>query len=70
MRDKIKTEIDEKSKAKDILSLEIEAENKRKERLEAEEAENTIKRHNWQYMAIIMSILFLFVLLAALGVLN
>ena len=70
LRNKIKLEIDEKSKAKDVLALEIDAENKRIERAELEEKEETIKRHNWQYMAIIVSILALFILLAALGVLK
>ena len=68
LRNKIKIEIDEKSKAKDVLSLEIDAENKRVERLALEEKEKTIKRHNWQYMAIVMAILSLFILLAALGI--
>ena len=68
LRNKIKLEIEEKSKAKDVLALEIEAENKRVERAELEEKEETIKRHNWQYMAIIVSILALFILLAAMGI--
>lgn len=68
LRDKIKKDIDEKSKAKDVLLLEIENENKRAERLAQEEAEAIQKRHNWQYMAIIIGILSLFSLLAVLGV--
>ena len=68
LRNKIKADIDEKSKAKDVLALEIDAEDKRIERAALEEEQNTIKRHNWQYMAIIMAILSLFILLAALGI--
>jgi tetratricopeptide (TPR) repeat protein len=67
---KAKLEADEKSKAKDILSVEIDAENKRKERLEKEEEEETNRRHNWQYMGIIFGIISLFILLAALGLFN
>jgi tetratricopeptide (TPR) repeat protein len=65
---KTKKEFDEKSKAKDLLALEIDGENKRKEAQELLEKEETNKRHNWQYMGIIMAILGLFTLLAAFGV--
>lgn len=64
---KVKAELDEKGKSKDILAAEIDAENKRKERLEKEETEETNRRHNWQYMGIIVSIITLFMLLAGLG---
>lgn len=67
---KAKTEADEKSRAKDILSVEIDAENQRKERLEKEEAEERNRRHNWQYMGIVFGIVTLFILLAALGLFN
>lgn len=67
---KTKDALNEKSKAKDVLSLEIDAENKRKERLAREEEENTQKRHNWQYMGIVMGIIALFTLLAAVGIFN
>jgi tetratricopeptide (TPR) repeat protein len=67
---KAKIDADEKSKAKDILSVEIDAENKRKERLEKAEAEETNRKHNWQYMGIILGIVTLFILLAALGLFN
>jgi len=70
LKNKIKAELDEKSKAKDLLTLEIDTENKRAERQAKEEAEETIKRHNWQYMAIIIAIISLFSLLAVLGVFN
>jgi hypothetical protein len=67
---KLKIEIEEKRKEKDLLALEINSEEKRKERLRIEEIENTTKRHNWQYMAIIVAITTLFIFLAAFGVLN
>lgn len=67
---KARIEEEEKSKAKDILSVEIDAENKRKERLEKEEAEATRIKHNWQYMGIVLSIMSLFILLAIVGIFN
>ena len=67
---KTKDELNEKSKAKDVLALEIDSENRRKERLAKEEEENTQKRHNWQYMGIVMGIVALFTLLAAVGIFN
>jgi tetratricopeptide (TPR) repeat protein len=70
LKNKIKGELDEKGKAKDLLTLEIETENKRAERQAQEAAEETIKRHNWQYMAIIIAIISLFSLLAVMGVFN
>jgi tetratricopeptide (TPR) repeat protein len=67
---KAKTLLEEKSKAKDILAFEIDAESKRKERLDKEQEEKTRVRHNWQYMGIVMSIVSLFVLLATIGIFN
>jgi tetratricopeptide (TPR) repeat protein len=67
---KAKTLLEEKSKAKDILAFEIDAENNRKERIEKEAAEATRIKHNWQYMGIVLSILFLFILLATIGIFN
>lgn len=67
---KAKLDAEEKSRAKDILSLEITAENQRKERLEKEEAEARNRRHNWQYMGIVFGIVTLFILLAVLGLFN
>ncbi|MGF2414251.1 MAG: hypothetical protein ACQUYJ_18100, partial [Ferruginibacter sp.] len=61
---------EEKSKAKDVLAVEIDTENKRKERLDAEAAEATKARHNWQYMGIVLGIISLFVLLATFGLFN
>ncbi len=65
---KAKAEADEKSKAKDILAVEIDTEKKRKERVEREEADATTARHNWQYMGIVLAILSLFILLALTGI--
>jgi tetratricopeptide (TPR) repeat protein len=67
---KAKTLLEEKSRAKDILALEIEAENKRKKQLEAAEEEAITLRHNWQYTGIVTSIVILFILLAILGFFN
>lgn len=67
---KMKLQAEEKAKAKDILAVEIDAENKRKERIAKEEEEAMLKRHNWQYMGIVLSIFSLFVLLATLGLFN
>lgn len=70
LRDQLQKQIDEKSKAKDVLFLEIENANKRAERLAKEEEEATIKRHNWQYMGIMIAIFTLFSLLIVFGVLS
>jgi tetratricopeptide (TPR) repeat protein len=59
--------IDEKSKAKDILSLELDAETKRSQRKKAEEEEARIRRHNLQYMGIVIGIISLFIALVMLG---
>jgi hypothetical protein len=67
---KAKNLLEEKSKAKDILTVEIDAENKRRERLDAERQQATDRRHNWQYMGIIAGIIFLFILLATIGLFN
>jgi tetratricopeptide (TPR) repeat protein len=64
---KAKAAQEEKSKQKDVLALEIEAERKRKERLEKEDEDAMIKRHNWQYMGIVLGIVSLFIMLASLG---
>ena len=50
--------------------MEIENANKRAERLAKEEEEATIKRHNWQYMGIMIAIFTLFSLLIVFGVLS
>ncbi len=60
--------LDEKSKEKELLNLQIESANKQKERLAKEEEEATIKRHNWQYSGILILIITLFTFLTALGV--
>jgi tetratricopeptide (TPR) repeat protein len=55
------------SKDKDLLSVELDNENKRKERelVRAEEATN--RRHNIQYMAITVGIVTLFLILVLMG---
>jgi tetratricopeptide (TPR) repeat protein len=64
---KAKASLEEKSKQKDVLAVEIDAETRRKERLEKEDEEATRQRHNWQYMGIILGIVSLFIGLASLG---
>ncbi len=63
-----KQKLQELNSEKDVLNLEIDAENKRKEWVEKTEAEETQKRHNWQYMGILVVILMLFTMLASFGV--
>jgi tetratricopeptide (TPR) repeat protein len=70
LHQKAKKTVEEKSKAKDILAFEIDAENKRKQRLDVEEEETTRRRHNWQYMGIVLAIVSLFIVLAMTGFLN
>jgi tetratricopeptide (TPR) repeat protein len=67
---KAKNLLEEKSKAKDILAVEIDAENKRKERQEKANTEETNRRHNWQYMGIVLGIISLFIILAITGFFN
>ena len=57
-------------KEKDLISMEIDAENKRKERIEKEEALALQKRHNIQYTAIVMAIIALFIILGSFGFLK
>jgi tetratricopeptide (TPR) repeat protein len=64
---KAKASLEEKSKQKDVLAIEIDAETRRKERLDKDEEEATQKRHNWQYMGIVLGIVSLFIGLASLG---
>ncbi|MFT3826729.1 MAG: tetratricopeptide repeat protein [Chitinophagaceae bacterium] len=56
------------AKEKDLLTLEIENENRRKERAAILEEEATRKRHNIQYMAITVIMAGVFVLLVVAGV--
>ncbi len=55
------------SEEKDILSLEIDSENKRMERAKIQEEEALVRRHNLQYMGITAAIACVFVVLIALG---
>ena len=55
------------SEQKDILSLEIDSENKRTERAKILEEEALVRRHNLQYMGITASIAAVFIVLIALG---
>jgi len=55
------------SKEKDLQSLEIDNENKRKERAQLQADEELRRRHNLQYMAITVAIGAIFILLVALG---
>lgn len=57
-------------KEKDLISMEIDAENKRKERIEKEAALALQKRHNIQYTAIVMAIIALFIILGSFGFLK
>ena len=55
------------SKDKDLLSLELDNENKRKEREELKAEEATYRRHNIQYMAITVGIATVFLVLILMG---
>ena len=56
------------AKEKDLLSLELVNENRRKEREEQLRAEETRRRHNIQYMGITVAIAAIFILLVMAGV--
>lgn len=64
---KARKEIDEKNKSKDILNIQIDAENKRRDKMLAAEKIETNKRHNLQYTGIVVGILTLFIGLIMLG---
>lgn len=63
----LKDSIQKLSKEKDLQSLEIDNENKRKERAQLQAEEDLRKKHNLQYMAITIAIGIIFVVLVALG---
>ena len=67
---KYKDSLEVLGKEKDLISMEIDAENKRKERLEKEEELALQKRHNIQYTAIVMAIIALFIVLGSFGFLK
>jgi tetratricopeptide (TPR) repeat protein len=63
----VKDSLDKQQKAKEVLNIEIDSENKRIER-EAKQSEEKLRiKHNLQYMGITAGIVALFVLLATLG---
>lgn len=70
MKSKLKDSLTNLSKAQDLISMEVESENKRKERRLKEEEEALQRRHNIQYSAIIVSILLAFIILASFGFLR
>lgn len=67
---KYKDSMEVLGKEKDLISMEIDAENKRKERMEKEEELALQKRHNIQYTAIVMAIIALFIILGSFGFLK
>ena len=62
-KDSIKT----LSKETDLLKLEVDNDNRRRERLAKEEEENTLRRHNIQYMGLTVGLGCLFILLVMVG---
>jgi tetratricopeptide (TPR) repeat protein len=55
------------SKESDLLKLEVDNDNKRRDRLAREQEENTLRRHNLQYMGFTVGIVCLFILLLMTG---
>jgi tetratricopeptide (TPR) repeat protein len=51
----------------DVLKLEVDNDNKRRDRLAKEEEEKTVRRHNIQYMGFTAGIVTLFIVLVMLG---
>lgn len=64
----LKDSLQKLSREKDLLSLEIDNENRRKEREALRQEQETIRRHNIQYMGITVAIAAIFVLLVMAGV--
>ena len=64
---KYKDSIKTLAKATDLLKLEVDADNRRRDRLAKEEEANTIHRHNVQYMGITAGIAALFIIMVMLG---
>lgn len=62
-----KDSIESLAKQTDVLKLEVENDNRRRERLAREEEENTQHRHNVQYMGLTAGLAALFILLGMLG---
>jgi tetratricopeptide (TPR) repeat protein len=65
--DKYKDSIQELSKEKDLVSLEVDNENRRKERLAKAAIDEANRRHNIQYLGITAGIAGVFVLLVMIG---
>ncbi|MBS1505607.1 MAG: hypothetical protein JSS79_03070 [Bacteroidetes bacterium] len=63
----LKDSLQKLSREKDLQSLEIDNENKRKERAQLQAEEDLRKKHNLQYMGITIAIGVIFVVLVALG---
>ncbi len=63
----IKDSLDKQQKANDLLTVEIDIENKRTEREKSAQEEKVLKRNNLQYMGISAAIIGLFVALLAMG---
>jgi hypothetical protein len=63
----IKDSLDKQQKANDLLTVEIDIENKRTEREKIAKAEKILKRNNLQYMGISAFIIALFIGLVAMG---
>ncbi|HZE84204.1 MAG TPA: tetratricopeptide repeat protein [Puia sp.] len=64
---KYKDSLKTMSKETELLKLEVDNDNKRRERLAKEEEESTLRRHNIQYMGLTAGLAALFVALVALG---
>ncbi|HMH21903.1 MAG TPA: tetratricopeptide repeat protein [Puia sp.] len=64
---KYKDSIRVMSKETDLLKLEVDNDNKRRERLAREEEESTLRRHNIQYMGLTAGLAALFIALVMLG---
>lgn len=65
---KMKDSLQKLSREKDMLSLEIDSENRRKEREALRQQQETNRRHNIQYMGIVVAIAAIFILLVMAGV--
>jgi hypothetical protein len=63
----LKDSIDKLQKINDVISFEVELENKRMERKKVEEEEYLRKKHNLQYMGITAAIISVFIFLVAMG---
>lgn len=70
LHQKYKDSLELLGKEKDLISLEIESEKKKKERLAKEEAAALERRHNIQYTAIVMLIIAVFIILVSFGFLK